>query len=259
MDSGLKRIISRLIITALVLIALAGIAWCFVGVNLSFHDLLAHKEHGWKTLKQFWPPDWSIRDQAIVSMVATLQMAVVGTVLGAVIALPISFFAARTTSLVRGLSSVIKTVMNVFRATPIVVYAIVLTSMVGLGKQTGTLAIAVGTFVMLTKLYAEALESISPGPVEAVRSVGGSTPQVFVYGMLPQVFPNYISTTLYAFELNLQASFILGFVGAGGIGYDILNYTRMFDWHKLCTILIITVVIVNLVDFISYRIRAALA
>jgi phosphonate transport system permease protein len=186
-------------------------------------------------------------------------MAVVGTLLGGVVAVPLSFFAARTTSFVRLLSSGIKTLMNIFRATPIVVYAIILASMVGLGAQTGALAIAVGTFVMLTKLYAEALESISSGPVEAVRAAGGNTAQTFVFGMLPQVFPNYVSNTLYAFELNLQASFILGFVGAGGIGQDLLNYTRLFMWPKVGSILIITILVVNVVDFLSYRIRSAIS
>lgn len=235
------------------------IIWSFVGVGLSLPDLFGHLGRGADTARQFFPPDWSITREALSSMAETVQMAVVGTLLGAIAAVPLSLFAARTTSFFPGMSSVIKTVMNVFRATPIVIYAIILTAMVGLGKVTGAVSVAVGAFVMLTKLYAEALESISAGPVEAVRAAGGNTLQVFAFGMLPQVFPGYVATTLYAFELNLQASFILGFVGAGGIGYDLLNYTRLFQWQKVCTILIITIVVVNVVDLISYRIRKAIS
>jgi phosphonate transport system permease protein len=235
------------------------IVWSFVGVGFDPMFLVSHFKQGVSTARQFWPPDWSILWTEIWSMVVTIQMAIVGTLVGAVLAVPLSFFAARTTSLLRGLSSVIKTVMNIFRATPIVIYAIILTAMLGLGQMTGAIAIGVGTFVMLTKLYAEALESVSPGPVEAVRASGGSAAQVCVFGMLPQVFPSYIATTLYAFELNLQASFILGFVGAGGIGYELLNYTREFRWQCVSTILIITIVVVNLVDFVSYRVRSSLS
>jgi len=243
----------------LVLIVAGVIIWSFYGVGLHPLDILKHRQQGLETLREFWPPQGTILKAEIESTLSTIQMAIVGTLLGSVLALPLSFLAARTTSLVPGLSSVIKTVMNVFRATPIIIYAIILSAMVGLGAATGALAIAVGTFVMLTKLYAESLESISSGPVEAVRASGGNLVQTFVYGMLPQVFPTYVANTLYAFELNLQASFILGFVGAGGIGFDLLNYMRLFQWREVCTILLITIVVVNVVDLISYRVRSALS
>ena len=242
-----------------VLLFLAVSAWAFAGVGLSLGNIFGHVSQGAETLKQFAPVDWSILGQEWRSMLDTIQMAVVGTLLGAVVAVPVSFFAARTTSFARWLASLIKILLNIFRATPIVVYAIILAAMVGLGKPTGALAIMVGTFVMLTKLYAEALESVAQGPVEAVRAAGGNLPQTCVFGMLPQVFPGYVSSTLYAFELNLQASFILGFVGAGGIGYDLLNYTRLFQWQQVSTVLILTIVVVNVVDFISYRVRSAIS
>ena len=239
------------------------VAWSFTGVfqgsGLLDGGLGQRLARGVTVARQFWPPDDTVRAQLQVSMIETVQMAVVGTLLGALFAAPLSFFAARTTSLSRVLSSIIKTVMNITRATPVIVYAIILTAIVGLGKATGAIALAVGTFVMLTKLYAEALESISSGPVEAVRAAGGNTIQTFIFGMLPQVFPNYVATTLYAFELNLQASFILGFVGAGGIGYDLQNYLREFAFTRVSMVLLIIIVVVNVVDFVSYRIRRAIS
>ncbi|HET6385482.1 MAG TPA: phosphonate ABC transporter, permease protein PhnE [Armatimonadota bacterium] len=244
---------------ALMVLGLAFFGWAFWGVGLNIGYLASNAGKGATALKQFFPPDWTILLQEWNSMLDTVQMAVVGTLLGAALALPISFFAARTTTLVRGMSGVIKTILNIFRAIPIVVYAIILASVIGLGKPTAALGIMIGTFVMLAKLYAEALESVAPGPVEAVRAAGGNTAQTFVFGMLPQVFPGYVSNTLYAFELNLQASFILGFVGAGGIGYDLLNYTRLFQYHQVCTVLFITIIVINMVDLISYRIRRAIS
>lgn len=260
-DEQISRRRKLSILSTLIVVSgfIAAAAWGFWGVGLSLPYLVSHLNHGLSTAREFWPPDWSILHHEWLAMLDTLQMAIVGTLLGAAAALPMSFFAARTTSLWRPLSSAIKTVMNIFRAIPLIVYAIVLTSMVGLGKPTASLGIAVGTFVMLTKLYAESLESIAMGPVEAVRAAGGDTAQTFIFGMLPQVFPGYVATTLYAFELNLQSSFILGFVGAPGIGYDLYNYSQIFQWRQVATVLIITIVVVNVLDFISYRVRAAIS
>ena len=182
-------------------------------------------------------------------------MAVAGTVLGAIPAFPLSFLAARTTSLFRPLSVVVKTFLNVGRALPILVYAMIIVAAIGLGAPAGMIAIAFGSFVMLSKLYAEALESVAPGPVEAVRAAGGDPAQVFVFGMLPQVFPNFLSATLYAFEINLQASFILGIVGAGGIGFELQNNLRIYQLLEVGVLVVVLIVLVNLVDYLSYRIR----
>ena len=125
----------------------------------------------------------------------------------------------------------------------------------GLGAQTGAVAIGIGSFVMLCKLYAEALESVAQGPVEAVKAAGGNGLQVFVFGMLPQVFPSYLSSTLYSLELNLQASFILGIVGAGGIGYELQNALRIYDMLQVGVLVLLLIILVNLVDYLSYRVR----
>ena len=129
------------------------------------------------------------------------------------------------------------------------IYALLAVNAVGLGAPAGALAIAVGSFVSLGKLYAEALESVSPGPVEAVRAVGGSPLQVFVYGMMPQVLPLYLSTTLYTLEYNIKDSFIVGIVGAGGLGYELLNNIRLFKWLDTGVIVALLILLVNLVDY----------
>ena len=108
---------------------------------------------------------------------------------------------------------------------------------------------------MLCKLYAEALESVSPGPVEAVKAAGGNGLQVFVFAMLPQVFPGYLSSTLYSLELNLQASFILGLVGAGGIGFELQDALRIYNMLEVGVLVLVLIILVNLVDYFSYRVR----
>ena len=111
------------------------------------------------------------------------------------------------------------------------------------------------SFVALAKLYAEALESVSPGPIEAVRACGGNSAQIFVYGMLPQVFPHYLATTLFTFEYNLKDSFIVGIVGAGGLGFALLNSIELTKLSDAGVIIALLIVLVNIVDYASFRLR----
>ncbi len=236
--------------------------WSFKGVGFDFTHLRTGLVAGFNYLGQMVPKTSANRKEDLDYLKTlwgplseTIQMAVVGTVLGAIPALPISFVAARTGSLFRPISVLIKTVLNIFRAVPTLVYALIVVAFVGLGPSAGSLAIASGSFVMLAKLYAEALESVSPGPVEAVKAAGGNGVQTFVFAMLPQVFPNYISATLYAFEFNLAASFVVGIVGAGGIGYELLDNIQRYQLLEVGVLIMILVIIVNMVDYLSYRIR----
>ena len=240
----------------------AAIVWAFRGIPFDF----THFRHGLETGKDYiWQMFPHSRDDLArdtrslhtlkKDLLDTIRMAIAGTVLGTIPAFLLSFLAARTTSLWRPLSSLVKTFLNIGRSVPILVYGLIIVSAIGLGPQAGMLAVTVGSFVMLAKLYAEALESVALGPVEAVKAAGGNATQVFVFGMLPQVFPNFLSATLYSFELNLQASFILAFVGAGGIGFDLQNDIQLQDLLEAGVIIAILVVFVNLVDYVSYRIR----
>ncbi len=127
--------------------------------------------------------------------------------------------------------------------------------MVGLGPFTGALGIAVGSFVFLAKLFAEALESVHPLPIEAVKAVGGNSMQVFAYAMLPQALPQFLSHTLYAWELNIGSATIVGIVGAGGIGQQMIEHIRYFQWPKACTYVLVLVAMVLVADTVSYQVR----
>jgi phosphonate transport system permease protein len=266
-----KKAFSR-ITTAFVLISLfALIAWSFAGIDFQLQGLLIGAPKAWNYIQQMFPqsradlisieqycfsgPNVNGGSGLLQPLIETVQMAIVGTVLGAIPAFPLSFIAARTNSFFRPISVLFKTLLNIGRAVPTLIYAMIIITGLGLGKQTGAAAIAIGSFVMLCKLYAEALESVSPGPVEAVKASGGNGLQVFVFGMLPQVFPNYLSSTLYCLELNLQASFILGLVGAGGIGFELQNAIRTYNMLEVGVLVLVLIVLVNLVDYLSYRVR----
>lgn len=244
---------------------LAIVVWSFATINLD----LTHLQAGLKAagfLGKMFPQsradfrhDWGLRSILLEPFEQTVQMAVVGTVVGAIFALPFSFFAARTSLLPQSLTGALKTFLNVSRAIPTIVYALIAISIVGLGVAAGAIAIAFTSFISLAKLFAEALESVSTGPIDAVRAVGGNSIQVFVYAMLPQVFPSYASVTLYSFEYSLKDSFIVGIVGAGGLGYQLYQAINFFRWQDAGVIVALLIVMINLVDYGSYRLRALLA
>jgi phosphonate transport system permease protein len=149
-------------------------------------------------------------------------------------------------------------VLNVFRAVDTLVYALFFVAAVGLGPFPGVLAVVAYTTTVLAKLYSEAIEAIDPGPVEAVAATGATALQVLRWGVLPQLVPQFLSFTLYRFETNIRAAAILGFVGAGGIGFYIQTYLRMRNYPAASAVLLVLVVLVMLVDFASSRIRARL-
>lgn len=246
----------------LLLFAFALVVWSFIGLQFDFTHFRTGVGAGADYVGRMFPhkrADWRY-DLALgrdlwAPFLTTVQMAVVGTTLGALLAFPVSFVAARTGSIPRPLSALLKTALNVSRAVPTIIYALIVVSAIGLGPSAGALAISFVTFVSLAKLWAESLESVAAGPIEAVRAAGGDAAQIFVYGMLPQVFPAYLSTTLYSLEFNLKDSFIVGIVGAGGLGFQLYNAINLFKLLDAGVIVALLVVLVNLVDYISYRVR----
>lgn len=206
---------------------------------------------------RMFPPDLSVIGNALTGAVQTLQIAVVGTGVAAVLALPIAFAAARNAAppwLFYGA----RLLLNAFRAIDTLVYALFFVAAVGLGPFPGVLAVIVYTATVLAKLYSEAIEAIDPGPVEAVTAAGATPLQVLRWGVLPQLMPQFLSYTLYRFETNIRAAAILGFVGAGGIGFYIQTYLRGFEYPAASAVLLVLVGMVMLVDFASSRLRARL-
>lgn len=241
------------VLVALLVIGI--LAWALRGSEFQPSKLAEGLQRAREYVGQMLPPDTSELPRAWHALVVTLQMAIVGTFLGAAAALPISFLAARTTALPRWFSTSVKMGLNVLRAIPPLIYAVLFVYMVGLGPFPGALGIAVGSFVMLAKLFAETLEGVHPAPIEAVKAVGGTPLQVFAYGMLPQALPSFLSHTLYAWELNIGAATILGIVGAGGIGFELIAQINYFQWQKVATYVLVLVGMVLAADATSYQIR----
>jgi phosphonate transport system permease protein len=208
-------------------------------------------------IRRMLPPDPSVIGNGVTGAVQTIEIALVGTGVAAALALPLGFAAARNAA-PPWLFYAARLVLNAFRAVDTLVYALFFVAAVGLGPFPGVLAVVAYTATVLAKLYSEAIEAIDPGPVEAVRAAGARPLQVLRWGVLPQLLPQFLSFTLYRFETNIRAAAILGFVGAGGIGFYIQSYLRMLNYPAASTVLLVLIALVMVVDFASSRLRARL-
>lgn len=207
----------------------------------------------WRTI----PPDPRVLPSALAGALTTVEIALLGTAVAAVLALPLGFVSARNVA-PAPLFYPARTVLNFFRSVDTLVYALVFVAAVGLGPFPGVLAVVAYTTTSLAKLYGEAIEGIEPGPVDAITATGATRLQILRFGVLPQVLPLFLSYVLYRLETNIRAATVLGFVGAGGIGFYLQTYLRMIDYAAASTVLLVTVAMVMVVDGVSSRLRARL-
>ena len=206
-------------------------------------------------LGEMLPPDFSRFPQWIEPIVDTLAMSVAGTAMAIGLSLPLCLLAARNTTPHPVAFHIARTLLNVARAIPELILGMILVAAVGFGKLPGTLALGLHSVGMVGKFFAEAIELSDPAPVEAARSVGATGPQVIVHSILPQVFPQMADVTFYRWEYNLRASLVLGAVGAGGIGLEIISALRILQYQQVSALLIVVLVMVTLVDSLSNYLR----
>ena len=238
-------------------VILGAIVWSAVETEVSLGRVVEGLPFMGDFLRRMIPPDLSVLGNALRGAMETIQIAVVGTAVAAVLALPMGFAAARNAA-PPWLFYWARSLLNAFRAVDTLVYALFFVAAVGLGPFPGVLAVMVYTATVLAKLYSEAIEAIEPGPVEAVRATGATTLQVLRWGVMPQLGPQFLSFTLYRFETNIRAAAVLGFVGAGGIGFYIQTYLRLLNYPAAATVLLVLIGLVMIVDFASSRLRARL-
>jgi len=231
--------------------------WSAVATEVSLGRMVEGLPYMWDFVRRMVPPDLSVLGNAVRGAIETVQIAIVGTAVAAVLALPVGFAAARNAA-PRWLFYSSRLLLNTFRAVDTLVYALFFVAAVGLGPFPGVLAVIVYTATVLAKLYSEAIEAIEPGPLEAVRATGATRLQVLRWGVLPQLAPQFLSFTLYRFETNIRAAAILGFVGAGGIGFYVQTYLRLLNYPAAASVLLVLVALVMVIDFASSRLRARL-
>jgi phosphonate ABC transporter permease subunit PhnE len=188
----------------------------------------------------------------------TFQIATLGSLLAAMLALPLGMLAARNLRAPKPLGLAAKGILDVARAVHTLVFGLVLVGIVGLGPTAGILAIALHSMGTYGKLYAEAIEALDMSAIDAVRATGATSTQVFFHGVWPSVLPQFVSSHLYVWEYNIRDSTILGLIGAGGLGLLISEAVSLFQWGRLATILLVLVALVMSFDALSRRIRRAL-
>lgn len=230
------------------------LVWSFVGAEFNFAKLGEGAVNMGDFIARLFPPTWDKFGTIVALLIETLQMAVVGTVLGAVLSLIVAFGAASNIA-PKWLYYPTRWIMNVIRSLPDLVFALMFVSAVGLGPFAGILAMTIGSIGSIGKIFAEAMEAVDEGPVTAMQSVGASQRQVVQYGILPQASPMLVSYTLLLFEGNVRGATILGMVGAGGIGLELTTAMKMYDYGHLSAIVICIIVLVTVIDQISAIIR----
>jgi phosphonate transport system permease protein len=234
------------------------IGWSALSIDVKLERLAELPTGLWLVVyKMFFErgPDLGYLSVATEHMVESIEIAWVGTIIGAAFSLPIGFIAAKNVS--SGLiSNVMRQFLNAIRAFPELVLAVaIFIPIAGLGPVAGALAIGIHSIGTLGKLTAEVIEGIDPGPVEAVRAAGGSWGQIQRWGVLPQVLPEIIAFWLYRFEINIRAAAVLGVVGAGGIGFIVEQTIRFGRYPKAGTALIVVIIATILVDTVSGWVR----
>ncbi|MFA7441245.1 MAG: phosphonate ABC transporter, permease protein PhnE [Sphingomonadaceae bacterium] len=210
-------------------------------------------------LGSMWPPsDGGQFGRLMFAIAQTLAMAVLGTLLGAVVALPLALVAARNIVANPLVHFLVRRSMDLFRGIPALVWALILVAAFGLGPIPGILALAFSDIPRLAKLFAEAMENVDERQRESLRATGADVAGVLRFGTLPQVLPIWLSQCLYFLEQNFRAAAVVGIVGAGGIGFELQERIRIFAFDEVAYITLIYILAVAIFDHISDRLRARL-
>ncbi|WP_236198758.1 phosphonate ABC transporter, permease protein PhnE [Pseudomonas pseudonitroreducens] len=234
---------------AAVLAVLYLLHWSAEGAQLSWSELASGLPQIGDFLSRSLPPDLSILPSLWRPALETLQIALWGTLLGIVLAVPLGFLAARNLHGNRWLYLGTRQLLNVIRSINELILALVFVSAVGLGPFPGVLALALHGVGMLGKFFAESIEEIDQGPIEALQATGARPLQVITA---------WIAVVLYRFEVNLRSATVLGMVGAGGLGFELVSSLKLFKYPETATCILVITVMVVLADLLSNRLRHAI-
>ncbi|MCL1479202.1 MAG: phosphonate ABC transporter, permease protein PhnE [Marinobacter sp.] len=201
------------------------------------------------------PPDFSNIADWVEPLIDTLAMSIAGTAIAVSFSVLLGFLAARNTTPHLLVFHVTRTLLNALRSVPELIMGIIFVAAVGFGALPGVLALGLHSIGMVGKFFAEAIEHVDEAPVEAARASGATSFQVLYHAVLPQVMPQFADVSIYRWEYNFRASTVMGMVGAGGIGFELMGSLRIMQYQEVSAILIVILVMVTLVDGLSGRLR----
>ncbi|WP_235439024.1 phosphonate ABC transporter, permease protein PhnE [Candidatus Rhodobacter oscarellae] len=237
-------------------------AWCLYDFNFSPERIWVGLGRLGRVMSFMFPPylwqTWAEWLEILTALGETIAMAFMGTLLGAIVAFPLSFLGAKNINRIFWLRQGTRRGYDVIRAFETLILALIFIRAFGLGPLPGILAIAVSEIGTFSKLFSEALENTSRKPVEGVVASGGSRAQSIRYAIMPQVLPVHLSVLLYNFESNVRSGTILGIVGAGGIGFLLSDRISTYHWDQAWTMIFMIIAMVYLIDYLSGLIRTKL-
>lgn len=210
-------------------------------------------------LKKIFQPDWSFFPKVIKPLLDTVKMSILGTVIGCLCALPVAILSSSNINKNSAVVAFFRFVLGLIRTLPTLILAQVCALIFSLGTFAGTVAISIFTFGVVSKMLFESIETIDMGAFEAMEALGANKFQAFWSACIPQILPVYLSHSLYCFEMNVRASAILGYVGAGGLGITINERVGWRDYNGLGMVLLTLFVVVVAIEFLSSYLRKKLS
>ena len=243
----------------ILIIVVLVIAWALKMTNFSFATVFSRINELFVILGKIFQPKWSFFSKVISPLIDTIKMSIMGTFVGCALALPFAVLASSNIIHNRVVVSVIRFILALIRTVPTLIIALVCALIFSLGTFAGTIAIAIFTFGVVAKMLYESIETIDMGPFEAMEALGANKFQAFWSACIPQILPVYLSHSLYCFEMNVRASAILGYVGAGGLGITINERIGWRDYNGLGMVLLALFVVVVAIEFFSEYLRKKLS
>jgi phosphonate transport system permease protein len=230
--------------------------WSAIGARMDMSELVKGLPWIWDFMSRMLPPNFSyISDSLIPPAIQTMQIALWGTVLAVALALPASLLAAKNITPNKALYHLSRQILNILRGINELILALIFVAAVGLGPFAGVLALSLHGAGMVGKFFAEAIEEMDQGPIEAMKASGCSKGQIILFAVLPQVFPSWISVVLYRLEANIRISAVLGMIGAGGIGFELMTSMKMFEYGDTAACVMVILGLVFSTDFLSAKLR----
>jgi phosphonate transport system permease protein len=245
--------------SVMVVLGFAIVVQSLVVVQARPQDLITGIHGMADIISRAMPPDFSRFPDMLWPALETIDIAIFGTVAGVCMAVPLAVLAAANVSPSRVVYFVSRGIIGVARSVPDLVWALLFVTAVGLGPFPGGLALAVHSIGMLGRLFAETIENMDMAPIDALSLTGANRMQVFTHGVVPTVLPALLGIALYRLDENIRSSLVLGFVGAGGIGFQLLTAMNLFDYQVVSLLLLMTFVIVIAAERMSAVLRARLA
>ncbi|MBP1923594.1 phosphonate transport system permease protein [Halorubrum alkaliphilum] len=228
-------------------------SWQALGVRYTY--LETAPEMTFNLFQRMYPPDTAYAPEIVAPMIATVNIAVVGTMVAILMAIPVAYLGARNTTPNRYTYSLGKFLIVASRSVHVIIWALIFVILFGTGTLAGILSVAFRSIGFLAKLLSEEIEEIDETALEAIQATGAGRLETMMYGVVPQVKPAFIGISVYRWDINVREATIIGFVGAGGIGMELQTRINFFDWNGVLTILIAILLVVMFSELFSAYVR----